>query len=116
MALDVLRVLQKEPDVAAMVMDELGQAAGDDAHLKAAHRRVEGLLSDPRHLDLRARALVESLAQLAAGTILRAHTPTHVADAFIATRLGHLSRQTYGQGLDWADTASIIARASPNRN
>ena len=61
MALDVLRVLQKEPDVAAMVMDELGQTAGDDAHLKAAHRRVEGLLSDPRHLDLRARTLVESL-------------------------------------------------------
>jgi putative acyl-CoA dehydrogenase len=110
MALDVLRVLQREPETAEMVMEELGQAVGDDRCLKAAHERLQGILHEPRRLDARARTLVEGIALLAAGTILRAHGPAPVADAFIATRLGQLPRQTYGQDLDW-----FLQRASPNR-
>jgi putative acyl-CoA dehydrogenase len=112
MALDVLRVLQKEPDIAEAVMEELLEACGDDAHLKAAHARLMGILHEPRLLDARARALVEGLAVLAAGTVLRAHAPSYVADAFIATRMGLLPRQTYGQGLDWAEVGKVVARAS----
>jgi putative acyl-CoA dehydrogenase len=115
MALDVLRVLQRDGEVVEVVMEELKQAAGDDAHLKAAHARLESILQEPRLLDVRARALVEGLAILAAGTILRAHAPSAVADAFIATRMGSMPRSTYGHGLDWADKAAIVARASPNR-
>ncbi len=115
MALDVLRVLQREPDVVEIVMDELGEAAGDDPHLKAAVSRLQAMLHDPRYLDLQARTLVEGLALVAAGSILRAHAPAAIADAFIATRLGALARQTYGQGLDWADTRAILSRASPNQ-
>jgi putative acyl-CoA dehydrogenase len=63
-------------------------------------------------LDARARTLVEGLAVLAAGTILRAHAPSYVADAFIATRMGVLPRQTYGQGLDWAEVGKVVRRAS----
>jgi putative acyl-CoA dehydrogenase len=37
-----------------------------------------------------------------------------VADAFIGTRLSGPSRQTYGQGLDWADTRAIVDRAFPD--
>lgn len=114
LALDVLQVLQREPDVASVVMDDLAVAAGDDPHLKAAHARLESILHEPRLLDGRGRALSEGLAVLAAGTILRAHAPNAVADAFIATRMGSLSRQTYGQGVDWADTKAILKRASPN--
>jgi len=36
-----------------------------------------------------------------------------VADAFIATRLSGAPRQTYGQGLDWADARAIVDRALP---
>jgi putative acyl-CoA dehydrogenase len=115
LALDVLRVLQREPDVARVVMDDLAAAVGDDPHLKAAYQRTESILHEPRLLDGRARTLVESLAVLAAGAILRTHAPAAVADAFIATRMGSLNRQTYGQGVDWADTQSILQRASPNR-
>ncbi|MEQ8823355.1 MAG: acyl-CoA dehydrogenase family protein [Filomicrobium sp.] len=114
LALDVLRVLQKEPDVVNIVMDDLGAAAGDDPHLRAAHQRIESILQDPRALDLRARTLVEALAVLAAGTILRAHAPSAIADAFIATRMGSFQRQTYGQGIDWADTQAILERATPS--
>jgi len=114
MALDVLRVLQKEPGVAELVMDELGRAAGDDPHLKAAHRRIETILQEPRLLDLRARALVEGLAVLAAGTVLRSHAPQAVADAYVATRMGQSPHRIYGQGLDWAETRAIVARAAPD--
>ncbi|MCH9806410.1 MAG: acyl-CoA dehydrogenase family protein [Alphaproteobacteria bacterium] len=114
LAQDVLRVLQRDPDVASVVMDDLAEAAADDAHLKAAHARLESILHEPRLLDGRGRALAEGLAVLAAGTILRAHAPAAIADAFIATRMGSLSRQTYGQGVDWAETKSILQRASPN--
>ena len=113
MALDVLRVLQNDPEVAEIVMDELAQAAGDDSHLQAAHARVAKCLHEPRTLEIRARMLVEGLAVLAAGTILRDHAPEFVADGFIATRLGSSMRQTYGQGLEWTDAKSIISRASP---
>ncbi len=115
MALDVLRVLQREPDAVQEVLEELGQAAAGDARLVHAHERIEGLLHEPKLLDQRGRMLVEQLAILAAGTILRAHAPAAIADAFIATRLGSVSRQSYGQGLEKADTRAIIARASPNR-
>jgi putative acyl-CoA dehydrogenase len=113
MVLDVLRVLQKEPEAAGIVIDELGRAAADDPGLKSAHARLQGLLHDPRLLDVRGRELVEGLAKLAAGAILRAHAPAAIADAFIATRLGPMPRQTYGQGLERADLTSILSRAMP---
>ncbi len=113
MALDLLRVLQREPETVEIVMDEFGRAVGGDAHLRAHLARVQGLLQEPRMLDRRGRDLAEALAMLAAGTILRAHAPAAVADAFIGTRLSGAGRQTYGQGLDWADTRAIVDRALP---
>jgi putative acyl-CoA dehydrogenase len=113
MALDLLRVLQREPETVAIVMDDLAATAGGDAHLKAHLTSVQRLLHEPRLLEQRGRALVESLATLAAGTILRTHAPAPVADQFIATRLAGAPRQTYGHGLDAAGTRAIIERALP---
>jgi len=114
MALDVARVLQREPAAVQVVMDELAAGAADDQHLRRAHARIEGMLQEPKLLDARGRTLVEGLAVLAAATILRAHAPAAVADAFIATRIFGDPRQTYGQGLEHADVRAIISRASPN--
>jgi putative acyl-CoA dehydrogenase len=111
MALDLLRVLQREPETVEIVMDDLAAVAGGDAYLKSHLARVQGLLHEPRLLDKRGRDLAEALALLAAGTILRAHAPAAVADAFIGTRLSGGVRQTYGQGLDWADTRAIVERS-----
>ncbi len=113
MALDVLRVLQREPEVVDVVLEELAPAVGGDPHLKRAHARLQSILHEPRLLDLRARSLLETLAVTAAGGILRAHAPSAVADAFIASRLGGSPRQTYGQAVEWADTRAILERALP---
>jgi putative acyl-CoA dehydrogenase len=113
MALDILRVLQREPEAAALVLEDLGAGVADDRALKAALGRLESMLHEPRELDLRARTLAERLALVAAGAILRAHAPAAVADAFIGTRLSGDFRHTYGQGLEWADTRAILDRALP---
>jgi putative acyl-CoA dehydrogenase len=113
MALDLLRVLQREPDTVAIVLEDLGAAAGGESRLKARLESVQRMLHEPRLLEQRGRALAEALATLAAGTILRAHAPAYVADAYLATRLSGPPRQTYGQGLDAADTRAIVERAFP---
>lgn len=115
MALDVLRVLQKEPDVAEIVTEELRASCAGDPALTAAFERIQAILFEPRTLDARARQLVDELARLAAATILRAQGHATVAEAFIATRIGGGPRTTYGQGLDGFDTKAILARATPNR-
>jgi putative acyl-CoA dehydrogenase len=115
MALDVLRVLQKEPDVAELVTDELRAACAGDPALAAGFERLEAVLHEPRLLDGRARQLVEAFAKLAAGAILRAQGNAAIADAFIATRISGSPRSTYGQGLDSFDLKTILARATPNR-
>ena len=113
MALDMLRVLEKEPEAVEMVLDDLGQAAGDDTHLKASLARVATMLHEPRLIEMRARALMEGIALTAAGCIIRAHAPQAVGDAFIAARLSGVPRFTYGQGLEWSDTKAILARVLP---
>ena len=113
MALDVLRVLQREPEAVEMVLESLAEVANHDPHLKSGLARVEALLHEPRTLDRRARQLCETLALVAAGVVLRGHAPAVVADAFIASRLSGLPRTTYGQGIDWADTKAIVDRAFP---
>jgi putative acyl-CoA dehydrogenase len=114
MALDVLRVLQREPESVEIVVDGLERDAGDDVHLRAGVARIRQMLEEPRLLDLRARALIEALATVAAGTMLRHHAPEAVANGFIAARLAGPPRQTYGTGLEWADARSILDRALPD--
>ena len=66
-------------------------------------------------LDARGRMLVEALALLAAASILRAHAPPAIADAFIASRFAGVPKQTYGQGVENADVRAILKRHSPNQ-
>lgn len=115
MALDVLRVLQKEPDVVEFVTEELRASCAGDPVLAAAFDRLQTVLYEPRLLDVRARQLVEGLAKLAAAAILRAQGNGAIADAFIATRVEGPARSTYGQGLEAFDLKAILARATPNR-
>ena len=114
MALDVFRILQREPDVVEVVFEDIEAAIGDDAHLKAALEQVRGALHEPRLIEMRLRGFLEGLATLAAGTILRAHAPQDVSDAFIAARLWPLPRRTYGQGFGRLDPKAVISRVLPD--
>jgi putative acyl-CoA dehydrogenase len=114
MALDLLRVIEREPKTIEAVVAELGATVGRDALLKVQLDRVTSLLSERELLACRGRDLAEALALLATGTILRATAPHAVADAFLATRLGAINRQTYGQGLSKGDPRAIIDWCCPS--
>ena len=113
MGLDVLRILMKEPDAAALVLDRLTDQAHGERRLSAHIERVRELLHKPRELEANARTFMEGLAMAAAASLLRAHAPAFVSDAFIAARLDASRYRTYGTALGRADTAAIVARAAP---
>ncbi|MGW3611038.1 isovaleryl-CoA dehydrogenase [Micromonospora sp. NPDC005163] len=112
-ALDVLRVLVKEPQVMEAFQAELSAAAGTDARLDAAVRQVRADLSDLDDLELRARRVVERLALVLQGSLLVRHGHPAVADAFCASRLGGDHGQAYGTLPTGVDFAAIISRATP---
>jgi putative acyl-CoA dehydrogenase len=111
MALDLLRVLQREPDAFETVMEGLSSEIANEPRLMGEFERLRCLLQDPVLLDARGRELIEGLAVLAAGSILRNVAPSFVAEAFIGTRFSGAGRRSYGQGLAAANTRAIIERA-----
>lgn len=112
-ALDVLRALGREPQVMAAFQAEVGAAAGADARLDAAVRRLRADLSDAGDLELRARRVVERLALVLQGSLLVRYGHPAVADAFCASRLGGDHGQAFGTLPSGVDFAAIIDRAVP---
>jgi putative acyl-CoA dehydrogenase len=111
MALDLLRVFEREPETFERVLEGLAADAGGEETLRAELERLRALLADPARLLARGRDLIEGLAVLAAGSLLRAAAPSFVADAFLATRFSRGGGRSYGQGLAGADTRAIVERA-----
>lgn len=91
-ALDVLRALAREPQVADAFLAEVGRAAGQhagfDAHLSATGALLREVAADPASAAGRARELVAALALALQGSVMLEHAPTAVAEAFVAARLG----------------------------
>ena len=114
MCLDVLRCFTREANKARLVLDELARLSAGDRHLEAALRDIESLLQGAAIEERRARHLVELLARLAAGALLRHGAPAEVADAFIAQRLAADFRHTYGAGPPIEKTGEILERAFPS--
>jgi putative acyl-CoA dehydrogenase len=113
MALDMLRVLQRDPGAVAQVLDPIAATAVGDATLTGAATRIRTWLGDVQQVEARGRQISEGLAVLAAGALLKAQGPSAVADAFIASRIAGTPRQFYGQGLEGSDTRGIIDRVLP---
>jgi len=114
-ALDVLRVLGREPAAVAAVSDEISAALGADRRLDAAWSGLQARLhrvagSEPEVAQLEARALTESLALVLQAALLVRHAPAAVADAFCASRLegAHSSYGTLPAGVD---VAALLDRA-----
>ncbi len=114
--LDVLRAMQKTPDVVQAFFAELARARGADARLDAAVAALKAEFADPGELEYRARSVVERMAVALQAALLVQHAPAFVADAFCASRLpgseggGH---RNYGTLPRAVDCAAIIERATP---
>jgi len=96
MCLDVMRVLQRNPEAVDLVFFELHELASGSRVLDNALRHVRDLLHNPRDMDRNLRALVDQLALCAAGALMNAHAGRLQAEAFLASRFDAGFRQTFG--------------------
>ena len=114
-ALDVLRVLAREPEAFDAFFDEVGAASGEhagfDLALAEAQSVVHEVSTDAAGSAGRARELTERLALVLQAALLLQHSPGAVADAFVRTRLEGGGGMLYGALPPGADTAAILARA-----
>ncbi|MGZ4412185.1 MAG: acyl-CoA dehydrogenase family protein [Gaiellaceae bacterium] len=104
--LDVLRALQREPDSAGVLLDEI-ELAGD-GRLTVFAKQALAVTDESR-----ARVLVERLALALQASLLARHAPAEVADAFAASRLAGEGGLTYGTLPAGAGYGSIVERHRP---
>ncbi|WUH90108.1 acyl-CoA dehydrogenase family protein [Streptomyces sp. NBC_00433] len=112
-ALDVLRVLGREPLAVNAFLTEVGLARGADHRLDAAVKDLLSELGDLDGVEGRARRIVERMALVLQGSLLVRFAPGAVADAFCASRLGGDWGATFGTLPAGLDLAPILTRAAP---
>ncbi|MGI5459002.1 acyl-CoA dehydrogenase family protein [Streptomyces sp. CA-249302] len=113
-ALDVLRVLQREPQALNAYLREVGKARGADHRLDGAIKGLLTELADLEGIEARARRLTERLALVLQGSLLVRFAPSEVADAFCAARLGGDGGAAFGTLPHTLDLASVVERARPS--
>ncbi|TDE09256.1 acyl-CoA dehydrogenase family protein [Jiangella asiatica] len=112
-ALDLLRVLGREPDAVAAWRTEVEAAKGQDRRLdETLAATIAELAGTPSPGPGRARDLAGRMAALLQASLLVRYAPAAVADTFCATRLDG-RHGVYGTLPPDADTEAIVRRATP---
>jgi putative acyl-CoA dehydrogenase len=109
-ALDVLRALTREPAAVDAVFAEISRAAGADGRLDAAASNLRRELASASPTT--ARRLAELITLCLQGSLLVRHAPAVVADAFVASRLGHSRTGTLGT-LPTTNAQALTTRITP---
>jgi putative acyl-CoA dehydrogenase len=111
-ALDVLRIVAKQPEAIEALRVELMPAL-EDRRVAEAVRTLEADLKDVENIEWRARSLVERMALLWQASLLLQHAPNYVSDGFIASRLSGESGHTLGTLPIKTALKGIVERAAP---
>ena len=111
--LDVLRAMQKTPDVVQAFFQEVARARGGHAQLDRYVADLQRAFTDLSELEYRARDLVGRMALAVQAALLVQHAPSEVSDAFCASRLSGGSHHHYGTLPRGVDCAALMARATP---
>lgn len=111
--LDILRAIDKQPEVLDAFFAELARAQGADTHLDRFVQQLQRNMQDTQALQYRARQLADGMALALQGALLVQHAPAYVADAFCAGRLAERSGLSTGTLPTGLDCAAIIQRARP---
>jgi putative acyl-CoA dehydrogenase len=112
-ALDVLRVLGREPASLDAYAAEVEAGLGADARLDAAWERLRKELAAVADQELSARRLVERMALVLQGSLLVRYAPASVADAFCAAKLAGEGGLAFGTLPPGVDFAGILDRIPP---
>lgn len=101
MALDVLRAVAREPEVALALLDDF--ATSPDAPVQTEAQALRRLLTGaPGALEAQARRVAQGLVLCAQAQLMREQSSTIAADAFVATRFGGDGRLLGTQALPQA--------------
>jgi putative acyl-CoA dehydrogenase len=116
-ALDVLRAMAREPETVEAFMAEVQLAAGMDERLDAAVKKLRemmpGLAADWSSAESLARGLAERMALALQASLVLRHSPTEVADAFLASRISGAAGKTFGTLPPGTDFMAIVERHRP---
>jgi putative acyl-CoA dehydrogenase len=112
-ALDVLRIIAKQPEAVEALRIEVTPAL-EDRRVAEALRSLEAGLKDRESIEWRARSLVERMALLWQASLLVQHAPNYVSDGFIASRLSGESGHTLGTLPIKTALKGIVTRAAPS--
>jgi putative acyl-CoA dehydrogenase len=112
MCLDVLRAIERTPNAADVLRQEIGNAG--DARLKVFAARLEKRFTAGERADeSQARAMMRDLVLALQAALLTKHAPSAVADAFCASRLAGESGSVFGLLPRGIDLRAIADRAAP---
>ncbi|MEI5584825.1 MULTISPECIES: acyl-CoA dehydrogenase family protein [unclassified Agromyces] len=115
-ALDVLRVLAREPEAFEAFFAVVGRASGEHPGFDLGVAEAKSVVVELAGMDAasaasRARELAERLALVLQASLLLGYSPPPVADAFVRTRVEGGGGTLYGALPPGVDTAAILARA-----
>jgi putative acyl-CoA dehydrogenase len=113
MCLDVLRALGRMPGAAALLLDEIADTVQADKRLAILIGRLDRRLKAGETDESQARAVVRDLVLASQAALLLKHSPTAVAEAFCASRLGNEPGGTFGLLPPGTDLRFIVDRAAP---
>jgi putative acyl-CoA dehydrogenase len=111
--LDVLRVIQEQPDSLQCYLGEVMLAKGTDSKFDTYVTRLIKDLENKDEQEYRARRIVEGLALAMQASLLIRAGNDKVSDAFCSTRLGSGSGHIYGLIPPGLDCDALIERAFP---
>jgi putative acyl-CoA dehydrogenase len=92
-------------------LDEVRKAKGGDRRLDRMIAGLEAELAAPAEHEARARRIVERMALALQASLMLRYSPSAVADAFSATRLGQDGGANYGSLPAGLDQRAIVDRA-----
>lgn len=115
MCLDVLRAIQRSPDDALRLLQDLGQRAGGHAAVRAELASLQAMLrAAPEEQETCARRFAQGLVLTAQAALMLAHADADSAERFVASRLERQHGRVFGT-LDGsaAQLGRLIERAWP---
>lgn len=111
--LDILRAIEKQPDVLDAYFMELQKAQGANRHFDTFLNGVKSEFTDTNTLQYRGRTIADKMALGLQAALLLQHSTSNVADAFCLSRLASNGGSNYGTMPTEVNCAAIVERAAP---
>lgn len=111
--LDVLRAISRQPESLPVFFDSVQEGCEAEPRLARLREGIKDDLRDFTHAEAGARRLVERMAVLLQGALLVQHSPTAVAEAFVASRVERDRGSAFGTLPPGLAYSAIIERAAP---